>query len=86
MHRSMAPDARLVARANAAPRASVLLIEDVHDVQVSGGRIIGDRDHHLATTGEWGHGIMVRGAERVRLRDLHIAKCWGDGISVGGIS
>ena len=86
MHLSMAPDARLVARANAAPRAYVLLIEDVHDVQVSGGRIIGDRDHHLATTGEWGHGIMVRGAERVRLRDLHIAKCWGDGISVGGIS
>ncbi len=83
---SMAPDARLIARANAAPRAYVLLIEDVHDVQVSGGRIVGDRDHHLSTTGEWGHGIMVRGAERVLLRDVHITKCWGDGISVGGIS
>ncbi|MFT3669597.1 MAG: right-handed parallel beta-helix repeat-containing protein [Pseudoxanthomonas sp.] len=83
---SMAPETRLVARANAAPRAYVLLIEGVHDVEVRGGRIVGDRDHHLSTAGEWGHGIMVRGAEGVRLRDLHITKCWGDGISVGGIS
>lgn len=83
---AMAPDTRLVARANAAPRAYVLLIEGVRDVQVSGGRIVGDRDHHRSTAGEWGHGIMVRGAEQVLLRDLHIARCWGDGISVGGIS
>lgn len=83
---SMSPGTRLVARANAAPRAYVLLIEGVHDVQVSGGRIVGDRDHHLSSEGEWGHGIMVRGAEQVLLRDLHITKCWGDGISVGGIS
>jgi parallel beta-helix repeat protein len=83
---SMAPETRLVARANAAPRAYVLLVEDVHDVQISGGRIVGDRDHHLSTAGEWGHGIMLRGAESVLLRDLHIARCWGDGISVGGIS
>ncbi|MBD9478925.1 right-handed parallel beta-helix repeat-containing protein [Pseudoxanthomonas sp. PXM02] len=83
---SMARETRLVARANAAPRAYVLLIEGVHDVEVSGGRIVGDRDHHLSTAGEWGHGIMVRGAESVLLRDLHITRCWGDGISVGGIS
>lgn len=83
---SMSPGTRLVARANAAPRAYVLLIEGVRDVQVSGGRIVGDRNHHLSGEGEWGHGIMVRGAEQVLLRDLHITQCWGDGISVGGIS
>ncbi len=86
MRLAMTRETRLVARANAAPRAYVLLIEGVHDVEVSGGRIVGDRDHHLSTAGEWGHGIMVRGAESVLLRDLHIARCWGDGISVGGIS
>jgi parallel beta-helix repeat protein len=83
---SMDRETRLIAKANAAPRAYVLLIEGVHDVEVSGGRIVGDRDHHLSTAGEWGHGIMVRGAASVLLRDLHIARCWGDGISVGGIS
>lgn len=86
MHLSMAADARLVAMGNAAPRAYVLLLEQVEDVEVSGGRIIGDRERHLATTGEWGHGVMVRGSERIRLHDLHITRCWGDGISVGGLS
>ncbi|MGX5732411.1 right-handed parallel beta-helix repeat-containing protein [Pseudoxanthomonas beigongshangi] len=86
MHLSMDADARLVAMSNAAPRAYVLLLQQVEDVEVSGGRIIGDRERHLGTTGEWGHGVMVRGGERIRLHDLHITRCWGDGISVGGLS
>ena len=51
---------------------------------LSGGRIIGDRDNHLGTTGEWGHGIMIRGSSRVTVRDIHISRCWGDGVSIGG--
>lgn len=86
MHLSMTADTRLVAMSNAAPRAYVLLLQQVDDVEVSGGRIIGDRERHLGTTGEWGHGIMVRGSSRVRLHDLHITRCWGDGMSVGGLS
>lgn len=86
MRLAMAKDTRLVARPNAAPRAYVLSIVGVHDVEVSGGRIVGDRDRHQSTEGEWGHGIMVRGAERVTLRGLHVTRCWGDGISIGGIS
>lgn len=86
MHLAMAADAHLVARANAAERAYVLTLQGIGDVEVSGGRIVGDRDVHLGSSGEWGHGVMVRGAERVTLRDLHISRCWGDGISVGGMS
>lgn len=86
MHLSMDPDCRLVAMSNAAPRAYVLLLQRVEDVEVSGGRIIGDRERHLDTTGEWGHGVMVRGSARIELHDLHITRCWGDGISVGGLS
>ncbi|MBD9377987.1 right-handed parallel beta-helix repeat-containing protein [Pseudoxanthomonas sp. PXM04] len=86
MHFSMAADTRLVAMSNAAPRAYVLLLQQLDDVEVSGGRIIGDRERHLGTTGEWGHGIMVRGSSRIRLHDLYITRCWGDGISVGGLS
>lgn len=84
MHLAMEPEARLLARANAADRAYVLSAEQVDDVEISGGRIVGDRDSHLAETGEWGHGVMIRGATRVTVRDLHISRCWGDGISIGG--
>ncbi len=86
MHLQLAQDAWLVAIPNAAPRAYVLNLHDVEDVEVSGGNLLGERERHRGTEGEWGHGIMVRGAERVTLRDLRIQRCWGDGISIGGIS
>jgi polygalacturonase len=85
MHLSLATGARLLAKANAAPRAYVLLAQELVEVEISGGRIIGDRDAHLGGTGEWGHGIRVRGCAGVTIRDIHISRCWGDGISAGGI-
>ncbi|UNK49945.1 right-handed parallel beta-helix repeat-containing protein [Lysobacter sp. S4-A87] len=85
MHLELAPGARLLARANAADRAYVLTVQGVNDVEISGGRIIGERDAHLGTTGEWGHGIMIRGASAVTVRDVHVSHCWGDGISIGGL-
>jgi nitrous oxidase accessory protein NosD len=60
------------------------MVYKVSDVQISGGRIIGDRDNHLGTTGQWGHGVQVLGSSRVIVRDIHVSKCWGDGICVGG--
>lgn len=84
MHLHLAPDAKLLARRNDADRAYVLMVYKVSDVEISGGQIVGDRDNHLGTTGEWGHGIMVRGSKRVTVRDIHLSKCWGDGLSIGG--
>ncbi|MDI9238256.1 right-handed parallel beta-helix repeat-containing protein [Lysobacter sp. LF1] len=84
MHLQLAEGARLLAKRNSAERAYVLMVFKVSDVEISGGQIIGDRDTHLGTTGEWGHGIMIRGASRVTVRDMHISNCWGDGVSIGG--
>jgi parallel beta-helix repeat protein len=84
MHLQLAAGARLIAKANAVERAYVLNVQGVSDVEISGGRIIGERDSHLGNTGEWGHGIMIRGASKVTVHDLHVSHCWGDGISIGG--
>nr|WP_298154048.1 right-handed parallel beta-helix repeat-containing protein [uncultured Pseudoxanthomonas sp.] len=84
MHLELAPGAVLRAKRNDQERAYVLMAYKVSDVEISGGRIIGDRDNHLGTTGEWGHGIMIRGSSRVTVRDIHISRCWGDGVSIGG--
>lgn len=84
MHLKLAPDAQLKAKPNAEKRAYVLMAALVSDVEISGGRILGDRDAHLGSTGEWGHGIALYGATRVTVRDIHISRCWGDGISIGG--
>ncbi|QGW65505.1 hypothetical protein GOY17_11615 [Lysobacter soli] len=84
MHLAMSPGTRLIAKPNAAERAYVLNAHRVSDVVISGGRIIGERSSHKGTTGEWGHGLMIRASERVQVRDMHISHCWGDGISIGG--
>lgn len=84
MHLKIHSDARLRAKRNSADRAYVLMVYKVSDVEISGGQIIGDRYNHLGTTGEWGHGIMVRGSSRVTVRDIRLSDCWGDGMSIGG--
>lgn len=86
MHLQLAPDAVLVAIPNGAEQYSVLYASKQHDVEISGGRIIGERDGHTGTTGEWGRGVFIRGSSNVIVRDMHISKCWGDGIVVAGAS
>lgn len=81
----MDADALLLALPNALPRSYVLLVEDVDDVSISGGRIRGERAGHLGTTGEWGHGISIHGARNVRISDIQVTGCWGDGICIGTI-
>jgi len=84
MHLHLLPGAVLRAKRNSAERAYVLMAYKVSDVEISGGRIIGDRYNHLGSAGEWGHAIMIRGSKRVTIRDIHLSQCWGDGISIGG--
>lgn len=86
VHLRLASGARLVAQPNAAERSYVLLAHQVSDVVISGGEIVGERDAHLGRTGEWGHGIGIRGCSRVTVRDMRISRCWGDGMSIGGAS
>lgn len=49
------------------------------------GYIIGDKENHLGTSGEWGMGVMVTGSS-VKIERLHIQDCWGDCVYVGGHS
>lgn len=83
MHLQMARDARLVAKPNAEERTYVLEAARVSDIEISGGHVVGDRDRHLGTTGEWGHGIALYGVKRATLRDVRVSRCWGDGIAIG---
>lgn len=83
MRLELDPNARLVAIPNAAERAYVLSAFGVSDLEIVGGQIIGERDRHRGQGGEWGHGLAIRGCQRVRVQGLKVSRCWGDGISVG---
>lgn len=47
------------------------------------GQIIGDKQTHTGTRGEWGMGIMLRECSNVDIYDLTIKDCWGDCIYIG---
>jgi polygalacturonase len=62
---------------------NILLILNATNVQIAGGKIVGDRYIHSGTTGEWGSGISILGSTNVSISDISICDCWGDGIYIG---
>lgn len=64
---------------------SILLLKNVENVQITGGRVLGDRDTNTSTTGEWGNAIDLLTAKNVYITGVYCGSCWGDGIYVGSI-
>lgn len=84
---NMDPNAILQAKTNSAIRAYILYAYKRTNVEIAGGRLIGDRETHgyiSTSTSEWNHGIQILGCVGVTIRDLYVTKCAGDGITVGG--
>jgi parallel beta-helix repeat protein len=89
----MATGASLIIKPTSSGRHYALSMMNVSNIEINGGLILGERDKHTGTDGEWGYGIQVGGksvdgtisgpANRIFIRNIHIAKCWGDGICVG---
>ena len=51
--------------------------------KVFGGKIVGDRNGHTGTTGEWGMGISIHGPVRAEIVGTKVYDCWGDGVYIG---
>lgn len=49
---------------------------------IGSGKIVGDVETHLGTTGEWCHGIHFDGVKNALIEGVTIEKNWGDGISL----
>jgi len=56
---------------------------DVSNITIEGLTIIGDKDTHTGTTGQWGFGVGIFGAHDITVKNCKISKCWGDGIYIG---
>jgi polygalacturonase len=85
MRLEMDADAQLTALPNARKRYHVIRVWRVHDVQIVGGRIVGDRDHHQGSEGEWGFGINISASSNVSVDGTHLSDCWGDGMWIGAL-
>ncbi|MEQ1504802.1 MAG: right-handed parallel beta-helix repeat-containing protein [Myxococcota bacterium] len=80
---SLDPDAVLTAVPNALPGSAMIYVDTVRDVTIAGGTLLGDRDDHLGTDGEWGMGIAAYGAGNLSIRRVRAEGFWGDGFYVG---
>ena len=66
---------------------SILQINGSENVVVKGlGTLIGDKNEHKGTEGEWGHGINILKSKNVTIEGLNVKSCWGDCIYVGNES
>ena len=79
----LSPNATLQAAPNDKANYAVIRIINDENVEVVGGSIIGERDYHTGESGEWGHGINVIGSSMIRIADIAISDCLGDGIYLG---
>jgi hypothetical protein len=79
------PNTVIRAIPGAASSYEIINLWDVSDIVIegAGARIIGERDGHVGSTGEWGQGVSLRGCSNITIRDLNVEDCWGDGFYVG---
>jgi parallel beta-helix repeat protein len=81
---AMDPKAIIMVKPNALKRHYVINVGAANNVEVYGGQIVGDRNKHKSTVGEWGYGIRVGGGKNIYIHDMKISNMWGDGICLGG--
>ena len=63
---------------------AIININNKKNVSIYNAKIIGDRNEHLGTKGEWGMGISINDAADVKIYNAVVKNCWGDGIYIGG--
>lgn len=83
---NLSDNAALQATATSSTTNAVVKIKNITDVEVVGGKIIGDRVTHTGTKGEWGMGIELDDSSNISISNISISNCWGDGIYAGSNS
>lgn len=62
----------------------VFTMKNVNNVEISGGKIVGDRNTHTGAAGEWGHAFYILApAKFIHIHDCEISYMWGDGVYMG---
>ena len=66
---------------------NIIRIMGKENVSIKGGELHGDVGKHtysLVNSSQWGHGINIHGSKNVKVSDIIITHCIGDGIAISG--
>lgn len=77
------PMAELKAKASSSTRYYMVKVWNANNVEVTGGKITGERTVHQGSTGEWGYALSVLGSSNVFVHDTRLSNAWGDGMFIG---
>lgn len=77
------PNSSLIMAPTDKSRYTILTLNDLTNVTIFNPTLIGERDNHIGTGGEWGTGIRINGSSDISIYDVDIRDTWGDGIYVG---
>lgn len=80
---NMKDDTIIKIKTNDKTHYDIFNLDNIHDVEINGGVIEGDKGRHTGSTGEWGHGIALYNSQNIRINNVVCKKCWGDGIYIG---
>ena len=61
----------------------MIRIRNIENVVIDNVAILGERDDHIGTGGEWGYGIAIYNSHNITINNAYIEKTWGDGIYIG---
>ena len=62
----------------------MILLQNVSNVTLVGGTLIGDRAIHTGVGGEWGMGVNIISSSNIYVGGMTVKDAWGDGFYVGG--
>jgi parallel beta-helix repeat protein len=81
---SLSSGAVLQAMPQTASTYYMVVVSAVKNVNIVGGTLVGDRNNHNGTSGEWGMGLAVFSGTNVVIQGVTARDFWGDGFYVSG--
>lgn len=78
-------DCILKAITNSNTNYAIIKIQNKNNITITGGKLLGDKDTHTGSTGEWGNCIELRNANNITLKNITLTKGWGDGLYINTV-
>lgn len=78
---------KLIIKENSSPYYSAITIQNVNNVILKNGTIVGDKEKHtfVADNDQWGFGISIKDASNIGINNIEIYDTIGDGIYISKI-
>ena len=77
-------NSQIIQKATSNGSYNAIRIQGANNVILHNPVITGERQKHLGTSGEWGHGIAIYGGSNITINGLNASYCWGDGLYIAG--